>query len=596
MDFRPTLPVRKVESCAAETVLLEGSAFYDAQERMRTFLRSTDPEHWLYNFRAAAGLDTRGARPLTGWESPEGLLRGHSTGHYLSALALSFRATGDEECRQKARCVVEGFDACQSAFARRAGFHRGFLSAYSEEQFDLLERYTPYPKIWAPYYTLHKILAGLLDAWRWAGIEDAMEIAEGIGDWVAARLARLGREQREKMWSLYIAGEYGGLNESMAELYRLTGKEAYLTAARAFDNERLFRPLLRHADELDGMHANQHIPQVLGAVKLYELTGETRYLEVAQRFWQAAALHHAYVFGGVGEDEKFHAPDRIAGLLTEKTAETCATYNMLKLTKALYRLAPERSYMDYAERALFNHALTFCDDRPTGGSTYFLSMLPGAVRSFDLLENNCCRGTGMESAFRYAESACFQNGGGLDVNLYFPLRVSAEVCTLTLHAERDEPERARLTVEPKENAAFTLRLRVPSWSGNPALTINGIPERVTLENGYITLRRRWAERTELALEFPCAPRYEAAPDDPSVGALCCGPYVLAAVTDSPERLSLRAERPEETLEREDGLAFRCRENGIRFVPMCTLGGKKYQMYFLHGQGTNKCYTTNGVNK
>lgn len=196
---RPAPPVKLLESLEDNVTLSEGSCFYDAQERVHQYLLRTDPDQWLYNFRQAAGLPVGDAEPMSGWDAPEGLLRGHSTGHYLSALALCWRAAGDQDILRKARYMADALGECQDAFAAREGYHPGFLSAYSEEQFDLLEKYTPYPKIWAPYYTLHKILAGLLDLYRLAGVERALKIAEGVGEWIYARLSRLDHAQRVKM-------------------------------------------------------------------------------------------------------------------------------------------------------------------------------------------------------------------------------------------------------------------------------------------------------------------------------------------------------------------------------------------------------------
>ena len=577
----PARPHPLAESLAGSVTLLEGSGFYAAQERMRQYLRGTDPDQWLYNFRQAAGLDSRGGLPMSGWDAPEGLLRGHSTGHYLSALALCWRATGDEEILRKARYMADALGECQEAFSAREGYRPGFLSAYSEEQFDLLEAYTPYPKIWAPYYTLHKILAGLLDLYGLAGVERARTVAEGVGDWIYRRLSRLDHERRVRMWGIYIAGEYGGMSESLAELYRLTGRERYLTAARYFDNDRLFYPLEQGVDALDGMHANQHIPQIVGAMKIYEAAGERRYDTIAERFWQMVTGLHRYAPGGVGESEMFHRPGQIAGLLTASTQESCATYNMLKLTAALYRFRPDAAYMDYCERATFNHILSSGDHRPTGGTTYFLSMKPGAVKDFDLSENSCCHGTGLESPFRYAENIYYRGADGIYVNLLIPsrLRRPEEGLTLTLEAEESRPNAARITMvsDRGDPARCTLRIRKPWWTAGEAL-VDG--EAVPARDGYVTVSREWTGRTELRLEFPCALRYEKAPDRADYVTVHYGPYLLAALTDT--ELRLRNENPEEAFVREADrpLAFRCRENGALFIPLAHVWREAYQVY-LH---------------
>ena len=575
------LPLRKLTAVQDGVTLLPGSDFYEAQERMHTYLLRTNPDQWLYNFRRAAGLSTGDAPAMTGWDSPDGLLRGHSTGHYLSSLALCWHATGDGEIRQKAAYVVDALKACQDAFAAQEGYHPGFLSAYSEEQFDLLEEYTPYPKIWAPYYTLHKILAGLLDLHRLAGLEKALEIAVGIGDWVYARLHRLNHEKRVRMWGIYIAGEYGGMNESMAALYHITGKKEYLEAARFFDNDRLFFPLEQNVDALTGMHANQHIPQVVGAMKLYEATGERRYHDIAERFWALASGSRMYAIGGVGESEMFHEPGKIAGLLTKSTSESCASYNMLKLTKELYQYCPAPAYMDYYERAMTNHILSSCDHRPTSGSTYFLSMLPRAVKDFDASENSCCHGTGLESHFKYIESIYYTGEDCLYVNLFLPSQLSLPGLALTMEAEEDCPGKIRMTIQGDAPPFRTLRIRKPRWAEAPAvIRLNGADCPAPLLDGYFTLERDWQGTAELEVEFPCGLRYERAPDRPDFFTVHYGPYVLAALTTMEERLSIHPGIPEEVFSREAGrpLAFRHRDSGVLFIPLEKVWREEYQVY------------------
>ncbi len=594
------LPVRKETSCDGFVTLLPGSDFYEAQERVHTYLLHADADQWLYNFRRAAGLPVKGGRPMTGWDAPEGLLRGHSTGHFLSALALCYHATGDERIREKAVYMAQALKECQAAFAGKEGYHPGFLSAYSEEQFDLLETYMPYPKIWAPYYTLHKILAGLLDLESLAGIKTAGETARAIGDWVYERLSRLSHEKRVKMWSIYIAGEYGGMNESMAELYRRTGKEEYLTAARYFDNDRLFYPLEQGVDALDGMHGNQHIPQMVGAMKLYEAAGEERYRQMAELFWRIVTQSHTYAIGGCGESEMFHEPGNITGLLTKSTSESCATYNMLKLTSQLYQYEPDAAYMDYYERAVCNHILSSCDHEPSSGTTYFLSMRPRAVKDFDASENSCCHGTGLESHFKCTENIYFYNAEEIIVNLFIPSRLSlpAETCQaggameIRLETQRERPGRICLRVTAGGNgqgcgregiscSRKRIRLRRPFWAeGEAVLTVDGIPFAAEVENGYLVIDRQWEGVSEVKVDFSCGLRYEKAPDREDYFTVCYGPYVLAALTEQEERLTLGVTEPEKDFEADPDvpLAFRNRETGIRFIPLEQVWREEYQVY------------------
>lgn len=581
----PSSAVKEVKSCADYTKLFPGSDFYDAQERMHSYLLHTNEDQWLYNFRRAAGLPVRGASSMTGWDSPEGLLRGHSTGHYLSALALCYHATGDEEILKKAVYMTDALGECQDAFGQKEGYHKGFLSAYSEEQFDLLEKYTSYPKIWAPYYTLHKILAGLIDLYKLAGIPKAGKIAEGIGDWVYGRLSVLSHEQRVKMWSIYIAGEYGGMNESMAELYRLTGKKEFLEAARCFDNDRLFYPLEQGVDALDGMHANQHIPQIIGALKIYEMTGEKRYYLLSSLFWKIVTQFHMYAIGGTGESEMFHEAGNISGLLTKSTAESCATYNMLKLTGELYQYHPEAAYMDYYERAVYNHILSSCDHQPTGGSTYFLSMRPKAVKGFDLSENSCCHGTGLESHFKYAEHIFAVDKETVFVNLFIPsvLSLPDSGLEVTLKTEEENPGRIFLQIKAAGHRVF--KIRRPYWAeGLPEILVNGDAYEPKMQEGYLVFHRLWEKDDEVEIRWPCTLRYEVAPDRANYFTVFFGPYILAALTEQEERMMLHAGNADEDFEREASrpLAFRCRENGCLFIPLEKVWKEEYQVYMKKG--------------
>lgn len=561
--------------------LLPGSDFYDAQRRVLSWLLNTDADQWLYNFRQAAGLPVGKEKPLTGWDSPEGLLRGHTTGHYLSSLALCYNVTGDEDILAKANYMVDVLKECQDAFEKQEGYHKGFLSAYSEEQFDLLEVYTPYPKIWAPYYTLHKILAGLIDLYNLAGIEKAGVIAQGIGDWVYERLSRLPHEQRVRMWSIYIAGEYGGMNESMAELYRMTGKEEYLETARFFDNDRLFFPLEQNVDALDGMHANQHIPQMVGAIKMYEMSGEKKYYTIASRFWDIVTGSHAYAIGGTGESEMFHAAGDIAGLLTKSTSESCATYNMLKLTAELFRYQPDVTYMDYYERAVLNHILSSCDHEATSGSTYFLSMRPKAEKDFDASENSCCHGTGLESHFKYGENIYFEKDGDILVNLFIPsvLDMSDKGCKITQTSSETNPGRINFSVEAE--GEWALRIRKPYWSDETTkIFVNGECIEAEAENGYFAVARNWSGITEVVVEFSCKLRYEVSPDKADYYVLCYGPYVLAALTEQEDVLSLAKGNPEEDFaaDAERPLAFINKETNLTFIPLEKVWKEEYQVY------------------
>lgn len=561
---------------------LEGdSDFLAAQERMHAWLLTTDTDQFLYNFRAAAGLDTCGAAPMTGWDSPDGLLRGHTTGHYLSALAKCWRATGDTAIYDRARAMVDGLVACQRGL-EAAGCAKGFLSAYDEEQFDKLEVYTPYPKIWAPYYTLHKILAGLLDLFELAGIDEALDLARGIGTWTHERLTRLPHAQLVKMWNIYIAGEYGGMNEALARLARITGDDLFAQTARLFDNDRLFVPLDQDVDALNGMHANQHIPQIVGAMEVYHATGDERYLTRAERFWDELTAHHTYAIGGTGESEMWHAPDHVCDLLTASTCESCASYNLLKLTGMLHEHAPHAAYMDYYERVLFSHTLATCDHDVTGGTTYFISMKPGAVKDIDALENSCCHGTGMEQPSMYADH--IYHLGGTDaapelyVDLFIPSKAAAEDAGITVSQSVDAQLPGTLALSVSAERGATLRVRVPSWcAGEPSVALDGGPVAVETAGGYLTVPLS-AGSHAVAVEFPVALRIERAGDDATRYCVFWGPYVLAALSDAEEALELPADAALSLAPSDAPMEFIEDVSGIRFIPFERVHHERYHLY------------------
>lgn len=568
----------------AEVRILPGNEFYDTQERMRRYLLSVEEDEMLYHFRKASGLDTRGAQSPRGWDSEECKLKGHTTGHYLSALALCYHATGDGRIREKACYMVRELGKCQEAFSHMEGVGDGFLSGYLPEQFDQLECYTPYPKIWAPYYTLHKILAGLLDCRIYIESEEALEIAERLGMWTWRRLRRLPRRQLTKMWSMYIAGEFGGMNVVMAQLAEMTGREEFLQCARLFDNEKLFEPLSKGLDMLSGMHANQHIPQILGAVEIYKATGEKRYLDMAKVFWTTVTQNRSYAPGGVGETEMFQGFRQIGELLTANTQETCASYNMLKLTRELYQLEPGAGYMDYYERTLLNHILATPEAGCGGESTYFFPLGPGMRREF-LRENSCCHGTGMESHFRYREGIYYQSGNDIYINLYIPSELRDAERDLSIRIERISQREQSYRIRVRGCAMQSLYLRKPDWAGDPQILEDGEPVRhKTKRQGYLVIDGSFAG--ERCFEVRWKPRFSfmRTPDMPERAAVRYGPYVLAALSDREEfiRVPLNEKNlAEEMVWEEDGTdAVHFRYGGWKWIPLYEIGDAPYHVYVI----------------
>lgn len=556
-----------------DSKLMEDNIFTQNYQRDLYYLKLLDADRMLYNFRHTFGEDTKHAAPIGGWDEPLGLLRGHSTGHYLSALALAFGSTGDKELKEKidymvfelyklqqlskgnpqdfiTRCTPE--HAAQSQWSKDPStWGEGFLSAYSPDQFALLEQYTPYATIWAPYYTLHKILAGLLDCYELAQNETALLCAQGIGNWVYARLSHCSKDQLKKMWSMYIAGEYGGMNEALARLYNITNNPLYLKAAKLFDNPRIFEGLEKNMDVITTLHANQHIPQILGALEEYKACYEKRYYDIAEHFWDIVTNHYTYSIGGVGRGENFKEPDVLANNIeSDRNCETCATYNMLKLSKELYCYQPEEiKYMDYYEKALYNHIIASqnpeISEHMHHGVTYMLPIGPGEHKEYgtDYDEFTCCHGTGMENHVKYQESVYFvsKDNETLYVNLYMPSRLDWKARGITVSQTGRFPSED-VMINIKGKGHFTLKLRVPHWCKKGySVTINGeaVPVNVS-PSTYISLARNWQNNDTIHIHMPFTIHFDQTIDDLDlpVASIMYGPLVMVAKDNSKEWITL----------------------------------------------------------
>lgn len=433
--------------------------------------------------------------------------------------------------------------------------HPGFLSAYPETQFVRLEEFATYGGsrgIWAPYYTLHKIMAGLLDAHRLADNQQALEILIGLGDWVHSRLEPLSQEQLDHMWDLYIAGEYGGINESQAELHARTGDPAYLEAAERFVNRNVYGPTAAGEDILAGRHANQHIPQFTGYLRTYEQGHDEEYLAAARNFWDELVPDRIYAHGGLGVGEMLRGSASAASLFEESNhAETCPLYNLLKLSRDLFFHDPDPKYMNYYELGLFNQMLASRRDTDSDTSpevTYFVPVQPGSRREYGNA-GTCCGGTGLESHTKYQDSIYFRSrdDSTLYVNLYIASTLRWPERGLTLVQETRYPEDgvSRLTFGGIDQGSgpLELQLRVPTWvdgtldagtpNEGPAVSVNGTVQDVAIVPGtYVTLSRDWNPGDVVEITMPLRFHVERTDDDPTVQSLYYGPTLLALQADA----------------------------------------------------------------
>ncbi|MEU0073007.1 beta-L-arabinofuranosidase domain-containing protein [Streptomyces sp. NPDC006332] len=540
-------------------VRLLDSPFLANMRRTCAYLLFVDIDRLLHTFRLTVGLPSS-AQPCGGWEAPDVQLRGHTTGHLLSALAQAHANTGDRAYADKGRALVSALAECQRA-APAAGFTRGYLSAFPESVFDQLEAGG---KPWAPYYTLHKIMAGLLDQYRLSGNREALEVLRKVAAWADARTGPLSYEHMQSL----LRVEFGGMNEVLTRLHQETGDPAHLRTARRFDHEELYAPLPAGRDELAGRHANTEIAKIVGAVPSFEATGERRYLDIADTFWTTVVRHHSYAIGGNSNQELFGPPDEIAGRLSEVTCENCNSYNMLKLGRHLFLHRPDRAeFMDHYEWTLYNQMLAEQDPGSAHGFvTYYTGLWAGSRRepkgglgsdpgsySGDYDNFSCDHGTGLETHTKFADSVYFRSAAprspALYVNLFIPSEVRYSRAGVTIRQQTRYPVEGhtRLTVIAGRGR-FVMRIRIPAWvadTGRPALLkVNGHAVTTRLRPGtYATVERTWHTGDTVELILPREPVWTPAPDNPQVTSLSYGPLVLSGQYGDTDLATLPTIRP-----------------------------------------------------
>ncbi|MFD5862214.1 beta-L-arabinofuranosidase domain-containing protein [Streptomyces chartreusis] len=427
--------------------------------------------------------------------------------------------------------------------------HPGFLAAYPETQFiDLESRTTSdYTKVWAPYYTAHKILRGVLDAYLATEDARALDLASGMCDWMYSRLSKLPEATLQRMWGLFSSDEFGGIVEAVCELHSITGKSEHLALARLFDLDRLIDNCAADTDILDGLHANQHIPIFTGYLRLYDATGEARYLDAARNFWGMVVPHRMYGIGGTSTAEFWKARGVIAGTISDTDAETCCAYNMLKLSRTLFFHEQRPQYMDYYERALYNQVLGSKQDKADAEKplvTYFIGLTPGHVRDYTPKQGTtCCEGTGMESATKYQDSVYFRaaDDSALYVNLYSPSQLTWAEKGVTVTQTTSFPREQGTTLTfGGGTSAFALRLRVPSWAtAGFRVTVNGGAVSGTpVPGSYFTVSRTWRSGDTVKISIPFRLRVEKALDDRSLQSLFYGPINLVGRNSATSYLQL----------------------------------------------------------
>jgi DUF1680 family protein len=528
IKVKPAVTIQAYAFSLSDVKLLPGSPFYNAQEKDAAYLLKLEPARLLHRFDLNAGL-----KPLAdvygGWES-EGL-SGHTLGHYLSACAMMYASTGNPEFRKRVDFTVAELRKCQ--IARKTGYvgaipkedsifwklQHGIIKSSG---FDLNGG-------WSPWYTVHKVMAGLADAYLYCDNKTALDILVGMSDWTFNVLKDLNDEQLENMRKC----EYGGMNDILAHVYELTGNDRYLKLSYKFHDRFVMGQLAKKIDPLPGKHSNTNVPKAVGAARRYELTKADSDRTISSFFWQTMTDKHTYVIGGNSNYEYCGEEGKLNDRLSDATCETCNTYNMLKLTRHLFAVEPSAKLGDYYERALYNHILA-SQNPESGMMCYFVPLRMGTKKTFsDEFDTfTCCVGSGMENHSKYSEGIYYQDGTGVVyVNLFIPSTVRLDQKGTMLVQETRFPEDSKvlLKVKGKQASPLTLKIRYPQWAkAGIAFTMNGKPfTEPRVDNGFITFRRAWKESDTFEMNLPMDLRSESMPDNPNRVALLYGPIVLA---------------------------------------------------------------------
>ena len=513
-----------------------------AQKSDIAFLKKMDTARLLAGFRTTAGIDTKGVRPYGGWE--DSLLGGHCVGHYLTAIAQAVKATGDEELKEKSQVLIEGLEECQ----RKLG--TGFLFGAKvedkedvEKQFDILEGKKK-GETWVPWYNMHKVLAGLIDTYKYTENETALLIAEKLGDWIYERVSKWDLKTNQKV----LETEYGGMNDCLYELYSYSHKKHHLEAAQKFDEKALFLMAAKGEKNcLDGKHANTQIPKFIGAIKRYNVLkqlGEAKqddeaYLADAEKFFEMVVKRHSFVTGGISVMEHFRKDYHLDEVRTQTNCESCCAHNMLKLAKELFKATGKKEYADYYETTLRN-AILGAVKTESGAASYFTPMATGYYKTFgeEEPEKNmfwCCTGSGMENFTKLGDSIYFRANDTLLVNQYVASKVIWEEKNLVLTQKSDVTKSEEVSfvvnaLHGKEISDVVIALRIPDWMhGEATIYVNGAEKMTAAGNSeYVLLERNWEDGDVIMAKYPMSVESAGLLDQDAVFAFRYGPTVLAA--------------------------------------------------------------------
>ena len=530
------------ESFELDKVQILDNYYLSAQKSDIAFLKKMDTARLLAGFRTTAGIDTKGVRPYGGWE--DSLLGGHCVGHYLTALAQAVKVTGDKELKEKSQTLIAGLEECQKKLG--TGFLFGAKVEDKEDvekQFDILEGKKK-GETWVPWYNMHKVLAGLVDTYKYTGNETALLVAEKLGDWIYERVSKWDLKTNQKV----LETEYGGMNDCLYELYSYSHNKHHLEAAQKFDEKALFLMAAKGEKNcLDGKHANTQIPKFIGAIKRYNVLkqlGEAKqedeaYLADAEKFFEMVVKRHSFVTGGISVMEHFRKDYHLDEIRTQTNCESCCAHNMLKLAKELFKATRKKEYADYYETTLRN-AIMGAVKTESGAASYFTPMATGYYKTFgeEDPEKNmfwCCTGSGMENFTKLGDSIYFRANDTLLVNQYVASKVTWEEKNLVLTQKSDVTKSEEISfvlnaLHDKEISDVAIALRIPDWMhGKATIYVNGAEKMTAAGNSeYVLLERNWEDGDVIMAKYPMSEESVGLLDQDAVFAFRYGPTVLAA--------------------------------------------------------------------
>ncbi|MGA0555677.1 beta-L-arabinofuranosidase domain-containing protein [Larkinella sp. VNQ87] len=531
----------QMQSFALQDVKLTGGPFKNAQDVDFRYILALDPDKLLAPYRIDAGLPLKAPR-YGNWESVG--LDGHIGGHYLSALAMMYAATGQPELKKRLDYMVAELARCQTQNGNGyvGGIPQGKVFWERIHKGDIDGSNFGLNNTWVPLYNIHKLFAGLRDAYQYAGNAQAKQVLIGLGDWFIDLIKPLSDEQIQQV----LRTEHGGINETFADLYILTNEKKYLETAQRISHRALLNPLLEKQDKLTGLHANTQIPKVIGFEKIATLTGDAGWSDAAQFFWQTVTQTRSVAFGGNSVREHFNPPtDFRAVLKSNQGPETCNSYNMLRLSKALFLDKADPGYLDFYERTLYNHILS-SQHPEKGGFVYFTPIRPNHYRVYSQPETSmwCCVGSGLENHTKYGELIYSHAPNGLFVNLFIPsvLRWSEKGMQVTQTTDFPYKNETELTLKLTKPQAVPLHIRYPKWAGRFEVLVNGKPQPVVGNpSGYVALDRTWKTGDKITVRFATSTHLEYLPDGSNWAAFVDGPIVLAAKTSTEDLKGLFAD-------------------------------------------------------